>query len=84
MANQGGAEGQHIYDAMLIAKYNGEGGAIKEVLNAKNSIDLCTVLRYSPQINKRISCEGQHFLYWQFTPHLFTPPPVIVLRRGLG
>ena len=36
MAKQG--SGQTTYCAMLIAKYNG-GGAMKEVLNAKNSID---------------------------------------------
>jgi len=30
--------GEAIYCAILIAKYNG-GGAIKEVLNAKKSID---------------------------------------------
>jgi len=41
MAKQGG-RGEAIYCAILIAKYKGRGFAIKEVLNAKNSIDACT------------------------------------------
>jgi len=43
MATQGG-RGETIYCAILIAKYNGGGVAIKEVLNAKNSIDSCLIL----------------------------------------
>jgi len=38
MGAQGG-RGETIYCALLIAKYNGGGVVIKEVLNAENSID---------------------------------------------
>jgi len=34
-----GGRGETVFCAILIAKYNGGGGAIEEVSNAKNSID---------------------------------------------
>jgi len=38
-ANTGGPGGYSVYCAILIAKYNAGGGAIKEGLNAKNRVN---------------------------------------------
>ena len=52
---RGGAGGGTIDSAILIAKYNGGGSAIKEVNNAKNSSDQPV---HNPRINGGIYCEG--------------------------
>jgi len=36
-----------MHCAILIAKYNGGGFAIKEVFNAKKHIDECTISEYT-------------------------------------
>jgi len=53
MAKQGGRE-ETIYCAILIAKFNGVEVAIKELLNAKNSIDWCTILEYTNEYRTKL------------------------------
>ena len=43
----------------MIAKFN-RGGAIKEVLNAKNSIDKCTISEYTNEYLVKANLEGAH------------------------